>query len=172
MCWATKDQAIFALFRHERAYSFFVCDRAPPAEEFLGSHPIMLWARIRNLVLQIHLDQEPLCKLRTIISKLVYSFKICPCNNIHILHWLRASSGPPLFTAFILGIAKMLSEGRHDPVRYWVPPKKMLTTSASSAPLSPLAHVKFWAIDSNQQAEGARGNDNITVYIHKSTLNT
>lgn len=30
---------ICALFRHEQAYS--VCDRTPPAEELLGSHPIM-----------------------------------------------------------------------------------------------------------------------------------
>lgn len=40
MCRATEDQVIFALFRHEQAYSFHVCDRTPRAEEFLGSHPI------------------------------------------------------------------------------------------------------------------------------------
>lgn len=127
--------------------------------------------RTRNLVLQIHLDQEPLCKLRTTVSKLVYTFKICPCNNIHILHWLRASSGPPLFTPFILGIADKHSEGRHDAVRYWVPPKKCWQPQHLQF-LQLLLNVKFWAIDSNQHAEGALGNDSITLYIYKSTLNT
>lgn len=141
-------------------------------KRFLGFCPIVWWARTRNLVLQIHLDQKPLCKLRTIISKLVYFLKICAFNNINILYSLRAPSGPPAFTPFSLGIGDMLSEGRHDPVRNWVPPKKMLTISATSAPLSPLAHVKFWAIDSYQHAKGAPGNDNITVYIYKSSPNT
>lgn len=137
----------------------------------LGFCPIVWWARTRNLVLQIHLDQKSLCKLRTIISKLVYFLKMCAFNKINILHLLRSSSGPPPFTPFSLGIDDMLSEGRHDLVRYWVPHKKMLTTSATSASLSPLAHVKFWAIDSYQHAD-ALGNDNITVYIYKSSLNT
>lgn len=55
MCWATEDQVIFALFRHEQAYSFYVCDRTPRAEVFrLLSNSVV--GRIRNLILWIHLD--------------------------------------------------------------------------------------------------------------------